>query len=589
MNKRFLMLVCSCLLFSCNINNSTTGPISSPTDSGNPDSSSFDPSSSQENSSNDDIASSTEYSSDLSSETQDVSSSESSIPAVSSSEEIAPISSSEELIQESSSSAVVEEEMFTYDYKLFDSLPKISITTDDGNNDFATVPDRTNKWDYTSAKISVSNCETEYQLSNVTGGVKVRGNYTANYDKKPFRIKFDKKQKMLGLNNDLKAKSWVLLADVKDSSMLHNAYSFYLGNQLLGQHGLYSSDFTPVSLEINGTYWGMYLLCEQQQVNAGRVDICDVEDLDDDQGNHYTGTDIGYFFEYDGYYSEEGPDGDPTFTISHPNGDYIKIFNNSSSRGAHCEQKGYTIKSTIYADAQKNFIKNYVQNILKLSYDSIISNTYREFDANYQNLVSSTINNSETLIEKYVDIDSLVDMYIMQEISCDADIAWSSFFMSADMSATGNKKLTFQAPWDYDSAYGIKNNVVNNGLGYYAAKSGNPWLCLFMNASWFRDRVKARWKDVVDNGVFQEGFALINDYASTYATDYTANFAKWTNTIGPGHEAGFELSQTVRNYTTHTQVKTYFYNWLHTRLNYLTKEFYKEIDVITGEEITKNN
>nr|MCR4698833.1 CotH kinase family protein [Bacilli bacterium] len=241
-------------------------------------------------------------------------------------------------------SSVEEESLFKYEYHAPASLPKISITTTDNSNDFATVPTRLNKWDYVDAKVSVSNCDETYQLDEVDAGVKVRGNYTADYSKKPFRIKFNKKQKMLGLNDDLKVKSWVLLAEVKDASMLHNAYSFCLGNQLLGQQGLYCSDFVPVSLEINNTYWGMYLLCEQQQVNSGRVDIMDVEDLDDEQGNHYLGNDIGYLFEYDGYYEQEGEDGDPTFTINHPQ-DNIPTFKGGS---AWCGQHGYTIKSTIY-------------------------------------------------------------------------------------------------------------------------------------------------------------------------------------------------------------------------------------------------
>lgn len=522
---------------------------------------------------------------------EDLSSKESEHSSVSSSSLESSIaeSSIESSLEESSkeessviSSSVEEDEnLFSYDYHAPDQLPKISITTSDNSNDFATVPNRLNKWDYVNAKISVSNCDEDYQLTDIDAGVKVRGNYTADYSKKPFRIKFNKKQKMLGLNDDLKSKSWVLLADVKDSSMLHNAYSFYLGNQLLGQQGLYASDFVPVSLEINNTYWGMYLLCEQQQVDDERVNVLDVEDLDDEQGNHYQGNDIGYFFEYDGYYYMEGETGDPTFTITHPSNN-IPTFKGGY---AYCGQNGYTIKSTIYADSQKNYLQKYLQNLFKMSYKAIVNKQYFAFDADKQNLLASGAQDSESLLQQYVDINSLVDTYIIQEISCDPDIGWSSFFMSVDMSATGNQKLTFQAPWDYDSAYGIKNGIVNDGLGYYAAKGGNPWLTLFMNASWFRDKVKSRWKEMVNQGVLQEGFQLLEDYASKYVNEYSNNFTKWPNSISWSSEAQGELTNTIKGYTTQKQCETYMYNWLHTRLNYLTKEFYKEMDVITNEDI----
>lgn len=481
---------------------------------------------------------------------------------------------------ESTSSDVEEDPTFDFQYKLFDTLPEISITTET-NNDFATVPDKNNKWDYTDAKISVKNCPDEFVLTDIAAGIKVRGNYTANYSKKPFRIKFNKKQTMLGLNDGLKAKSWVLLADVKDASMLHNAYSFYLGNQMLGQQGLYSSDFTPVSLTINEQYWGMYLLCEQQQVGKSRVEVTDVEDLDDEAGNHYLGNDIGYFFEYDGYYYEEGATGDPTFTITYENNGNVPTFNGGWVR---CSQNGYTIKSTIYDDGQRQYIQKVLQNIYSVAYSAIVDEKIKILDSTYENFVTGLAKDPEALVARYVDIPSLVDMYILQEISCDADIGWSSFYLSLDMAKDGTKKLTFQAPWDYDSAYGIKNGIVNNGKGYYAATSGNPWLSLFMNASWFRDRVKNRWKQLVNGGVFDTGFAMLDEYSNKFENEYARNFTRWPNSIGRNNQASGELTYTVNSYTTQRQLKDYLSRWLHTRLDFLTNEFYPEGATNSEEE-----
>ncbi len=38
---------------------------------------------------------------------------------------------------------------------------------------------------------------------------------------------------------------------------------------------------------LNNLYWGVYLLAEQQQVNANRINVTEPED-------NYTGTDIGF-------------------------------------------------------------------------------------------------------------------------------------------------------------------------------------------------------------------------------------------------------------------------------------------------------
>ena len=117
---------------------------------------------------------------------------------------------------------------------------------------------------------------------------------------------------MLGLNDDAKCKSWVLLADWKDLSMLNNDLAFYFGKTILGSDGYFSSDFRRVNVYINGQYWGVYLLVEQQQVNEYRVDIAEP---DDDN----TGNDIGYLIEYDGYYTQEDitKGGDYTFEMNY--------------------------------------------------------------------------------------------------------------------------------------------------------------------------------------------------------------------------------------------------------------------------------
>ena len=82
-------------------------------------------------------------------------------------------------------------------------MPVISITTQ--NLDYATHPNRETKLQggisYVAAKISVSGCEAEYVIDSADAQVKARGNYTLEYPKKSIRIKFDKKQGMLGLHD----------------------------------------------------------------------------------------------------------------------------------------------------------------------------------------------------------------------------------------------------------------------------------------------------------------------------------------------------------------------------------------------------
>ena len=118
-------------------------------------------------------------------------------------------------------------------------------------------------------------------------------------------------------------------------------------------------------------------------------------------------------------------------------------------------QNGYTIKSDIYSKTQTDFIKNYIQNVYDSCYNAIYKEEYYEFDSEYKTIVkSNTLTNAYDTISKVIDVDSLVNAYILADIACDVDMTWSSFFMDVDFGEAGDKKLRFEAPWDYDSSFG---------------------------------------------------------------------------------------------------------------------------------------
>jgi hypothetical protein len=123
-------------------------------------------------------------------------------------------------------------------------------------------------------------------------GVRLRGNTTMAYDKKPYRIKFEKAKSLFGLT---KAKSWVLLADYLDQSNIRNYTAFTLGNDVFT-----NLDFTAhpnhVILEFNGEYKGIYLLCEQMDEKEGRTNV-EIEDI----YSNYLKAEFPFLIEMDEY------------------------------------------------------------------------------------------------------------------------------------------------------------------------------------------------------------------------------------------------------------------------------------------------
>ena len=453
-------------------------------------------------------------------------------------------------------------------------------------------------YDYVKATISVNHCEEQYILDNISGKVKVRGNYTSSYDKKPIRIKFDSKQKMLGLNKNNALKNWVLLASWKDTSLLRDASAFYLGNALTESEGYYCSDFRFVKVYLNDAYNGVYLLVEQQEISSNRINIPESKNANDTFKT-------GYFLEFDGYYKNE-PD-IQKFTISYNN---VKTGNN-----------GFTVSNDIMNETQHTFVKKVTQNTwnvvydaLKKSHTNLTTSPYHTIDDNGEYIVDNTILTAKEAVSRVIDINSLVNMYILHEISEDRDVGFSSFYFALDFSETGNKKLTYTAPWDFDYSMGnntwetaMKANLnttklVNDGRmtsnrrkltktasltkedftftnkdKLYCMTTDNPWFVVFANEQWFYDMVYARWQEAQMMGVFDSLLEMIDTMTTKYEEAYNENFTKWSQSLGITL-SGYQ-PELVKYFVTQKQASQYLRIWLEARLEGLNTALKKKATV----------
>lgn len=141
------------------------------------------------------------------------------------------------------------------------TLAQIKFTTNNG----ASV---TSKEDYLEGTLTIDG-QAKYSDLTTNGKIKGRGNSTWGLPKKPYKIKLDSKQPVLGLKPE---KDWVLLANFLDGTHLLNAVGMKIG-QLLGMP--FTNTIIPVELTINNEYMGLYMLTEQIEVKSNRVDVDD--------------------------------------------------------------------------------------------------------------------------------------------------------------------------------------------------------------------------------------------------------------------------------------------------------------------------
>ena len=178
-------------------------------------------------------------------------------------------------------------------------------------------------------------------------------------------------------------------------------------------------------------------------------------------------------------------------------------------------------------------------------------------------------------------MQSLVETYILHEIVCDPDLYLTSFYMDIDLSKDNPKKLTFEAPWDFDSTMGNKNHCAN-AEGLFAAVvgkdvnyswdsgSGNPWMMLFVRSTWFDQMVSEKWKKIKNQNILGQVISRIDYFTSNCEENFKNNYKKWDN-IGHNDWVGDELCEESAACKTQKESAEYLKKWLTKRFDNLDK------------------
>lgn len=453
---------------------------------------------------------------------------------------------SEPATYESLSADKAEKESFKKKIRSESKIPVISVTT---------APDDmiASREKYTSCVVDVFNCDEKLEINEASAGIKVRGNSSAYYgdvsqilaNKVPYRIKFDKKTNMLGLNNGAECKSWVLLKS--DWDLIRNDIAFRFGRTIMGDSN-FCSDGQLVHLYVNEKFQGVYELCEQCQINPNRVDISEPEE-------GYTDTDIGYYLELDNYATSD--EDNHYISMDYENATVTDI-NGETRQFVPAE---YSIKNDLYSQNQIDFIDKYLNNLFKIVYEACENGKYYKFDENYD-LVDSDVTTAEEAVSNVMDIDSVRDMYILYEIVHDYDCGEGSFYMCVDFLKDSKcPKLKFTSPWDFNWAYNDGTEKYYAGAftdKNFVAKKGdrsNPWFIILCKQDWFMATVKEKWTEMSQEKLLQGCIKTEREYLKEYDAD-----------LRKGEEWGPDSAEDL-------------FNWIENRIYWLNSQWKIKSDV----------
>ena len=140
------------------------------------------------------------------------------------------------------------------------NLPTVSIHTKNNVEPY-------DKEHNINALITIVN-EQGNKVQTDSGTVRLRGNSSIKFPKKPYRIKFNKKRKVL--DAPAKAKKWTLINNYGDKTLMRNLLAFELSRCLNMPYTPYSKS---VDVVLNGEYKGNYQLCDHIDVKKNRVEL----------------------------------------------------------------------------------------------------------------------------------------------------------------------------------------------------------------------------------------------------------------------------------------------------------------------------
>ena len=388
-------------------------------------------------------------------------------------------------------------------------LPAVYITTESGSLAYLHEA-KTNK---EAGTIRIVEADGTVSYAGRLKQIKGRGNTTWDYEKKPYNIKLVEKADLFGMGE---SKNWCLLANFRDTSYVRNAMVFDYAREMGVANTTGTQSF---DLYINGEYQGLYQMTEKIEVGKSRLEVPDLEELNQ-LANPQKALDT-----FPPVVTETTRSVVLPVTPEERNGfllelDFPERWAEEASGFVTAAGQHVVLKSPEYASAQQ---VEYVQTLVQTFEDLLFAGDERYLD--------------------YIDLDSWVQLYLIEEIFEDVDCGLSSiyFYIMDD-------KLYAGPLWDFDLTMGGSYAVTNPSTLYAAWRERTEryishWLPELCKQERFMGRVRELYADGWDSAL--AGLASrAEGYVAAVADSAAMDAARW----GKDHAATLDQGVYLRDY-----------------------------------------
>ncbi|MBO2516412.1 MAG: hypothetical protein CW338_03930 [Clostridiales bacterium] len=402
-------------------------------------------------------------------------------------------------------------------------LPAVYITTRSGRH----TNIHNNKKNKEPGAMMLVTAEGAVEYDGGLTHIKMRGNSSTTFKKKNYQVKLETGANLLGMG---RCRTWILTGNSRDKSLIRNQMTYdmarYSGLQ-------YTPECVQAEVYINNEYMGLYLFGEKVMIDDDRIAITDLEEameaLNDKDLSSYPfkgekGTGIGNRKAY------RIPNIPEDIT-----GGYLIEFESYDSR--------YKAEPSAYFTKRKNSIV-----VKSPEYCSVEQMDYvAAFMQGFEDAIFAKDGNDPKTgkhFDEFVDLASLVNKYLVEEICKNYDGNSSSMFFYKDVDSVST--VAFAGPvWDYDSSYGsyarednAKKVLTGKGLWIGNASGGRYWWPALYKQPDFYAAVVQRYEEcflpavniLLGEAADENGVLLsIREYAEAIRASADMNFTRWPN------------------------------------------------------------
>jgi len=328
-------------------------------------------------------------------------------------------------------------------------------------------------------------------------GIEIRG-WTSQIEapKKPYGFET---RDSLGANRNVsliglpEENDWILQSPYSDKSLIRNVLMYKSSNNM----GMYASRTKFCELVLNGEYQGIYVLMEKIKRDKNRVNIANLNP-DDTTGVEVSG---GYIIQVD-----RADDDDPgVWRSSYPT--------NKAERN-RMQFISYYPKAKDLIPQQQLYIQNFIFNFETALYGA----NFKDPDEGYQ---------------KYINVGTFVDFFLLNEFSNESDAYRLSTFMHKDKDTAGGK-LSMGPIWDFN--IGLGNHSDERWIGtdgwrygrYGSTHKAVIWFYRLLEDDFFKNSVYSRWFELREDVLSDASINHIIDSSATLLDEAKdRNFQKW--------------------------------------------------------------